>query len=524
MERNPEDSKLFSHWDYTGNRAQKALKIGPKKAFYHNYEASELRAAFDAGESVELDMSRLVKVTDRKAIPVHQWMLNYAEESLSSPAGLVAQSPWAFRCIDIKSKTMAAIPWGIFKDGEEVEGPNDYKDRLEKVNPEMNWPDLAMATAADLDVYGKAFWLKVRNDSQVIGLRRLNPSTIKIDADERGIKQFNQVLPKGGTNEFTRQDVVFFHLYDAENDFGGVAPLQVAKRAIKIDLAADSHLEEFFLNKAMPDYIMSLETTNVEEIKRVAEAWKREFAGKGSQHKTGWVGGGATPHQVGYAPDELALKEVRDETRKQICSSFGVPPALVGATEAANYATIREQRQSLYTEIQIPTAKYIEGVINAELSPEFEGGYEFQWKMDEIPVMQEEVNSRAKRLTWLKEAGIIKPEVAALEMGYIEADVPEPAAIPTARNNNFAKETVDVRDSLREEKKGLMNKTEKALRKWRQKCKNNLQKGKKALCTFTSVYVDDTLTEAIKAQLEDAEDLDAVYDVFEQAILWRNYP
>ena len=68
------------------------------------------------------------------------------------------------------------------------------------------------------------------------------------------------------------------------------------------------------------------------------------------------------------------------------------------------------------------------------------------------------------------------------------------------------------------------NKTESALRKWRRKALNRLRDGKEASCDFESVYISETLNEAIKTQLEDVDSPDGVHEIFESAITWREYP
>jgi hypothetical protein len=281
-----------------------------------------------------------------------------------------------------------------------------------------------------------------------------------------------------------------------------------------VEISANKHLKEFFDNRAMPDFIMSLETNNTNEIKRIADQWKREFSGSGNQHKTGWVGGGAKPNQIGYAPRDLALAEVREEARRQICAGFGVPPALVAAWEAANYATIREQRQSLYTEVLFPEARYMAGVLNAELIPP---ELEFRWDFTKVDAMQDTEDARTKRLVWLVDARVIKPEIAAEELGYDPADVPEPLPEPSFgdssdNNNNIGRATSPPPTS--DERK-----TESALRKWRRKVLNRLRDGKSALCNFESEYVSPILGEAIKTQLEDVSTPEEAHEVFEGAWL-----
>ena len=532
MTDNPEKSKYFDHWRYDGNALQKRLKIGPKSAMYLSEQSWALRehAKFIAenpeqeiefeGPSVGVSQAGEYKTTGTE-----RWWIDFAErQGTEDYAHLVRKSPWAFRCIEIRSRALAAIPFDIYKGDKPIED-TEYERRLREVNPEVNWEDLISATSADLLVYPFALWQKIRTGKKVTALNRLNPSTIKVDADDSGIKRFINKKNTGVT--YPRRDIVYFKTYDPKSDITGIPAISTIADAIEVETEANETLKVFFKNRAMPDYIIALDTNNKAELKRISDQWKREFEGAGKQHKTGWVGGGAKVNQMGYAPRDLGLEGVRAEARRQICAGMGVPPALVAAWEAANYATIREQRQSLYTEVLFPEARYIAGVINAELSPEF-GDLQFRWDFTKVDAMQESEDAKVKRMVWLVDGLILKPEVAAVELGYSPEDVPEPKPAPTFgggdptdNNNNVGRVSTPppVSPGKTDDSKG-----ESALRKWRRKSLNRLRDGKSALCDFESAYLSDTLSEAIKGQLEGAETADGVHEVFESAIVWREYP
>ena len=497
-------SEYFSHWEYTGNGIQKRLQTGPRQAIYKAISEKDATALAQAGETIDAP----VMVTGTKAITFQEFSRQQAQKSAFH---LVKRSPWALRCIDIRAKSLASIPWDVWEGDSPVEDTHPYKQLLIEVNPEMNNPDLLAATESDLNVFGQAFWKKIGGGPSF--LQRINPAMMKVISDDKGVAGFQQTPD---TTLIPRNKVIFFHNYDPENDFGGLSPLNSVKDPLEVEIAANEHLKDFFDNRAMPDLIMSLETNNTNEIKRIADQWKREFSGSGKQHKTGWVGGGAEPNEIGYAPRDLALAEVREEARRQICAGFGVPPALVAAWEAANYATIREQRQSLYTEVLFPEARYMAGVINAELSPLF-GDVEFRWDFTKVDAMQDTEDARTKRLVWLVDGRVIKPEVAALELGYDSEDVPEPLPVPefggSADNNNNIGRASSPPPTSDDRK------TENALRKWRRKALNRLRDGKDALCNFESEFVAPILSDAIKVQLENAKTPEEVHDVFEDAWL-----
>ena len=499
--------KWLAGWKYTGNPVQQVLKTGPRKPLFHNSvvtpeEAHQLKDM----PSDEIDLIPIqVSVGNQKTIGIERWWIDFAERQGETTSGLLKRSPWALRCVEIRSRALASIPWEL--------DPNrtEFERLLVEVNPESNWPDFIAALEADLNVYGKGFWLKIYKNGKLKFLQRQNPAVIEIDANRSGIAGFKN---KDTGDVIRRKEMVYFHTYNPENDVEGLAPIATVKDAINIEYESNKTLHDFFENRAMPDYVMSLETTNKNEIKRVADFWKKEFEGRGKQHKTGWVGSNGRPYEIGYAPEKLALEEVRAEARRQICGGLGVPPALVGAWEAANYATIREQRQSLYTETIIPRAEYVAGVINAELADEF--NTKLSWRFDKIVAMQETEDQKAKRLVWFVQAGILKPESAARLAGFDEDDVPEPQPVPSQlgndnNQNNMGRDTSPP--PMSDERK-----TVNALRKWRRKSINYFKDEKGMPVPFESDYISDALYSGITSQLKEIEEINEIRDIFDAAL------
>lgn len=511
-----EASAYFDHWKYVGSPIQRWLRIGPRKAFYRDGAA--------VGETQEIEIPLTVvglsepPGTRQKGVTLQQWMLDFADQAgreETGAAALLKKSPWAYACVDVRARALAAIPWGIFRDTEEQVN-HDMAVRLREVNPELNWLDLIAQTESDMCVFGKAYWRKIRAGRNVKWLMRLNPATITPNATAAGIASFRQQLPSGETKDYKRGDVVYFHLYDPLNDLGSIAPLGVCQKAIEIEVEADKHLKEFFENHAMPDYVISLETTNPNELKRLSDQWKKDFAGEGKQHKVGWIGGKGKPESIGYAPEELALEIVRAECRREICGTLGVPPALVGAWEAANYATIREQRQALYTEKIIPEAEYIAAVINAELAPEFDAAIEFRWKFDKLAVIQEDISNRSKRYAWEVQAGIISPDAAAARLGYRPDEVPDEP--PAPRNNNFGAEGSSPNFGGEGPQAGVREGRQKDLGTWRRKAIKRLKDGKELDFEFKSGFIPGELAASIVDGLAYAKTPEEVGAVFESAM------
>jgi HK97 family phage portal protein len=506
-------SPYFDRWEYSGSTLQRYLKTGPRKAIFKPVlEGHVVKALMEQDEdelfnlSVAFANDTPIYTGAGKTVRATQWWLDWAEGKEDSNAALWKRSAWSFRCVEIRSQSMAQIPWQIVDDKEEEIEDTELETILLEVNPESNWGDLIAGTEADLNIYGAAYWLKIRQGTRVAFLQRLVAKNVEVKVGEKGITGFLY----NGTTEYLRENVVYFHTYNPESPYEGLSPLEICRKAIEIESSADSHLASFFGNRAMPAYIFSVETTDINELRRLSAAWKKEY-GAGENFKTAFVGGGGTPQEIGYAPDQLALTDVREEARKSICAAYGVPPVLVGAWEAANYATADEQRQSLYTETIIPRAEYIAGVINAELAPDF-GDNIFEWEIDQLAVMQEDENDKALRVVSLANSEIISREVAAEEMGYDVTDVPEKQPVP------------DPLQRYQRELPDMSNDRDMEMNKWRKKAVGRLKQGKSPAVEFESENILPEVSEYILDSLEACESLADINRVFDKAKAWRKYP
>jgi HK97 family phage portal protein len=540
QEYNPEQSPYFSHWQYK-SKFHERYHLGERKPLFHQdiplAKLEEWSEKAGTGAIVAFaDNNPELTVTtevdgEAKTITLPAWARdNNDSGDLQS---YYKKSPWVYRCVNIKAETFSSIPWQIYPENpataddadavEPLEDDSEPVTLLRDVNPEDNWGDFSAKISNDMNIFGVAYVRKIRRgengEGEVILLERLNPNTVEVLADESGIRGFRQSL--GSEHEIhEREDIMYFRGYDPNNDVGSVSPLQACKTNVEIEIQANSHLADFFANNAMPTLIMSTPNElQFADLQKMQGAWKKEFRGKGKRGQTAFMSHGFTPNQLSYPLNQLALEEIREESRRSICTSFGVPMSMVGATEAVNFATMKEQRESLYTETIMPFASYIQGVINAELMDEFEDMPYFRFEAETLAVLQDDIKERAEWLKIAVDALAIKPSVMAIELGFTEDDVPEPVPVP-----DFQPQTEPESDSKAVKHTQGVQRAETAqaelmidLNKWRRKAINKVRKSQSPFCPFESDFIPEVLTSVIESGLMNAETVDDVHDVFNGA-------
>lgn len=421
-------------------------------------------------------------------------------------------SAWAFRAVQLRADAVASAEIALYdRDGERMDVEHPILDVLYSVNGEWNASDLWRLTESAWCVYGAAYWHKVRAGNRVAQLFALNPRTMEVQAGADGIRAFRQTL-HGKQTDFAREDVVYFRgAYDPASDLTGIAPLRLAISAALGERNAEQYLADFFANGATPALILSTDAQLPDnEIGRIAEWWRRLFRGKGNQHKTGIVGSGLKPHSVGTNPKDLALDEVRSAVHQTISTALGVPELLISPTNAADLTPVETAQAMFFENTVVPRWNWYAEVLNAELLPEYpdllrQGAY-LAFDYSRHPAMSENQTEIVARLSRLVESGIIRPEVAARELGYGPDDVPIAVVSPAARPAGGENESVlpapaDIARSA-------------DIERWQRKALNALGRGEAALVPFVSAALGEAERERINAGLAECKTADEVRAVF----------
>jgi HK97 family phage portal protein len=353
-------------------------------------------------------------------------------------------SAWAFRAVGLRADAIATAPLMMYDRNDE---PMDHlmMTALRNVNADWNYSDLWRYTESDTLIFGSAFWLKVRaRNGNLLQIIRLNPASMKVEISEEDVTEKGVYIPAGTVTGFTqtlkgkrriydRGEVIYFRgAYNPDSDHLGVASLITARLAALGEQNADRYMDAFFRNGAVPALILaSDQALTDQQIEKVSTWWSRLFRGVTKQHKVGIMGNGLKPVQVGNSNKDLALAEIRQEMHRSISTALGVPELLISPTNAADLTPVAMALKIFYSTTVSPRWHWYEEVLNSDLLGDYPDlknqGVYLKFDTSEIGALQEDIDNKAVRLTALVGAGIIKAEVAALELGYELEDVPEEA-------------------------------------------------------------------------------------------------
>jgi HK97 family phage portal protein len=244
---------------------------------------------------------------------------------------------------------------------------------LHRPNTRLTRERLLFGTVADMHIYDRAHWLKIRDGQRVIGIRRLPPNALWPEYDSgtgallgyRTIR--NQLLDE--------RNLVTFHGYAPESEEGFTPPLEALRRILAEDFASSRHREYFWRNAARQGGIIERPIDapewNNETRERFKADWRAVATGAENAGETPVLEDGMKFVEKAFSPRESEYIQGRKLTHEEVTRAFHVHPAIfgIGQISAGN---LDEAHKTLYADTFAPILNRIEQEIMLQLKPEFE--------------------------------------------------------------------------------------------------------------------------------------------------------
>lgn len=422
-------------------------------------------------------------------------------------AEIYERSVYAYRCVRKRANSISTIPWGIFRNNEEITTSNFVNELLRSINLSK----LLRITTADRLISGHAIILikELNILGLPVSLERLNPIALDKSFSNTGeLIKIRQIFKDGSFGAWIPRDrFIYLSEYDITDDEGSVPPMQLAVNMGNAAYNADIYLRAFFENYAVPPVIFTTERTVSQSIlNRIKKFWNKTFGTPQGQHQVGFLGSGYKAEIFGYPIKDLALSEIRKEYRRETVSAFGVHGALVGAIDIVNRATYDSIKKDFIEETVIPgDGNRFEEEINESLVRKIDPSLEFKFKPDELLIMQDDLNLETERLTKLHDGGIITTQAAGLRAGLQPSEIGD--GIIKKNPNPLGKITGAKHVS-----------TQSDLNLWKKKADRIILTGEPIEFQFKSNTIPDDIQEQIQGHLENAEDQEDVEEIFSEYI------
>lgn len=231
-----------------------------------------------------------------------------------------------------------------------------------------NAGQLFRVTIKDLLIYGEAFWLMVgaKGGSIPVKAMRLHPmymEPVKFQNQLAGWK-YGPATVDTDAIPYELGEVIHFSLDDPNNELGGLSLLESLQTTVASDLFAMKYNEKFFENSASSGLILSMKSSDLNEVKRNREWLEANYVGTENAHRPMILEGDIGVNKANLAPAEMQFIEGRKLNREEILSTLDVDPTKVGIHENSNRSNAKESDNTFRTETVAPIQSIVEDEIN----------------------------------------------------------------------------------------------------------------------------------------------------------------
>jgi HK97 family phage portal protein len=270
-----------------------------------------------------------------------------------------------------------------------------------------------------LTLYGAAYLFKGLNAAGIPReIRPLHPATVTPRySSAHGVDSFERRTADGPV-PLSPAEVVALWLPARHSEVGpGTAPAQSALSAALLLNSADSFGQLYFENGVIAPALVTVPPSTSETEMQRLESWAARTMG-GLKRAFNVLGLAANVKVTSLGQQvslgELALPALTDKKREDIATAFGVPHSLL-FSNAATYATARQDDLHFYDKTVIPEARRIERALNRQLFVPL--GWRLRFKPELLEVYQALEAEKADKLALLYDRGIYSREEVRAELG-----------------------------------------------------------------------------------------------------------
>jgi len=310
--------------------------------------------------------------------------ITYSDPLLTfqTPAGIkdyldiYKNHPWVNACIDKTAEAVASVPFKIYakQDDELVEVTEGaIYEIFQSVNDYTTVHDFWEQMIIDLEATGNYFAEIVYQDKNPYSLHHMSPDMVKIVPDPlKRIKKYTYTV-NARTISLTPESVLHLRYYDPSSPLWGLSPLSSIALTLTADYYARAFNRRFFENDAsVPAVLETEKNLQDQDIERLRANWKKAHQGVDKAHNVAVLYGGVQYKPTGTGPKDAQFLELIKTHREEICASLGVPPAVVGIFEYANYANSEAQMRMFWNDKILPLLAKVEQMITEQFIQKFD--------------------------------------------------------------------------------------------------------------------------------------------------------
>lgn len=215
---------------------------------------------------------------------------------------------------------------------------------LDQPNVDMDWQSFMTQVVWSWLMDGNVFLVPVRSAAgRVLEVYCLDPNGVQLNRASSGAVD---VLVDGRP---FKGEMLILRAYVRPGELRGLNPIENARVAVGLGLAAQDYGKGFFDNSAVPPLVIEAPgQLSPEQRKQFRETWNARHMGARNSGRIGLLEGGAMAKQLSISPEQAQFLESRRFSAAEIAANiFHVPPQFVGVaiegSGSLTYQTIADQ-------------------------------------------------------------------------------------------------------------------------------------------------------------------------------------
>lgn len=197
-------------------------------------------------------------------------------------------------------------------------------------------------------------------------LINLHPSRMDVERLENGRLRYVYTNPETGRLEPYTQDQIMHVRWTPEPDgIKGMVPVEIAREAIALARACESHAAKYWANSARPGVVLQTDgSLSPEAAERLRDNWERLHRGSQNAWRTAVLTNGLKAEPLGFSAEQSQAIESRRFSVEELSRVYRLPLHLIQGTTGGDLET---QGQEFVTYTLSPWLRRIESAISRSL-------------------------------------------------------------------------------------------------------------------------------------------------------------
>lgn len=319
----------------------------------------------------------------------------------------------AYAAIGRVARACAYVPIKLRRVGGANIERHPLLDLVRRPNPWQSGRELMEALTAYFLLTGDIYLegLAPSDGAPPRELWALRPDRVRVVPGQYG--PMGYVYEVGGTRKTWDCDpitgkspILHVKTFNPLSDWYGMSPVEAAAYAIDQHNMAGEWNQALLQNSGRPSGAMVYTdknggTLSDKQFARIKEEINTSMAGSKNAGRIPILDGGLDWRAMSMSPTEMDWVNGKNQSARDICLVFDVPPMLLGIPGDNTYSNYKEARQAFYEDAVLPKLDCILEALNHWLAPAYGEGLELYADVDSLPALEPK---REARWTAIKDA------------------------------------------------------------------------------------------------------------------------